>query len=144
MSLSFQENGNLIPGIHLISIEDFENWFGYNSARKEMIQGLKLAISWLKECGCKIIYIDGSFVTTKVIPGDFDACWDANGVDLNLIKEKYPLIIDFSNGRANQKFHFKGELFPAQVKATPYDIYLNFFQADRDGKPKGIVQLNIG
>ena len=31
------------------------------------------------------VYLDGSFVSAKLIPGDFDACWDEDGVDFDSI-----------------------------------------------------------
>ena len=41
----------------------------------------------LRAAGCKRAYIDGSFITTKEHPGDFDACWDLDGVDFDVIDE---------------------------------------------------------
>ncbi|MFH7015206.1 DUF6932 family protein [Flavobacterium sp. FlaQc-47] len=143
MAITFQKNGNLLPGIHIMTIEEFEINYGYNDYRKKLIEGLKIGISHLKDCGCKKIFIDGSFVTTKEIPGDFDACWDANNVDIPKLKYKYPTIVDFTNGRKNQKDLYHGEFFPAQEPATPYMLYINFFQKDKNDDPKGIVQINL-
>ena len=143
MELLFQLNGNLVKGIHIMSISEFENHFGYNNHRKKLIEGLKIGINELKDCGCKRIYIDGSFVTTKEVPNDFDSCWDEDGVDISKLKSLYPTIIDFSNERKNQKNKYYGEFFPARINATPYNIYIDFFQSDRDGNLKGIVQINI-
>ena len=28
-----------------------------------------------------MVYVDGSFVTEKETPGDFDACWEMDGID---------------------------------------------------------------
>ena len=36
-----------------------------------------------------------------------------------------------------------GEFFPARIKASPYDIYIDFFQFDKNGDPKGIIQINL-
>jgi hypothetical protein len=87
--------------------------------------------------------VDGSFVTEKMFPGDFDACWDPHGVDVTLLD---PVFLDFSNGRAAQKGRFRGELFlsssPADSKGTSF---LRFFQIDKmTGKAKGIVALDLG
>lgn len=143
MDLIFQPNGNLEKGIHILTMNEFEKKFGYNAHRKELIEGLKKGIIELKDCGCKKMYIDGSFVTKKEIPNDFDACWDEYGVDLQKLKTLYPAIIDFSNQRKNQKIKYSGEFFPSRISATPYDIYIDFFQTDRDGNPKGIIQINL-
>jgi hypothetical protein len=143
MSLTFQDNGNLPKGVLVMTIDEFELKFGFNDYRKKLIVGLKLGISHLKNCGCKTIYIDGSFVTKKEFPGDFDACWDATGVDINKLKREYGIILDFLNERANQKSLYLGEFFPAQAPADHSLIYFHFFQKDKDNNPKGIVQINL-
>ena len=35
----------------------------------------------LKNAGCLTVYLNGSFVTNKEVPNDFDACWEEDGVD---------------------------------------------------------------
>lgn len=68
-----------------------------------MIQGLKLAMEELQAAGCQTIYIDGSFITEKSNPGDFDACWDENGVDLNDLQRIAPTLYNFAQKRDEQK-----------------------------------------
>ncbi|GAB3234999.1 hypothetical protein J0A67_19585 [Algoriphagus aestuariicola] len=143
MRLEFQHNGSLKPGIHKLTFEEFEEDFGFNPHRKALIVGLKIGIEELRECGCTKIYIDGSFTTRKETPTDFDACWDVLGVDLPKLKTKFPTMLDFSNHRENQKKRYKGEFFPAQASASPYNIYLDFFQKDRDGNKKGIIEITL-
>lgn len=141
--LAFQKNGNLIPGIHVLDISEVEKEFAYNPIRKNLFEGLKLAMNHLKDSGCQRLFLDGSYVTTKEDPGDFDACWDHTGVDLNYLRSNYPVLLDFKNERENQKKIYKGELFLAIMNATPFDIYINFFQMDKDDYPKGIVLINL-
>ena len=143
MDLTFQANGNLLKGIHIMKIEEFEIKFGYNEHRKKLIEGLKRGIAHLKDCGCKTIFVDGSFVTTKEFPRDFDACWDANSVDIDKLKNQYETILDFSSERKNQKSMYFGEFFPSQINADPYTLFIHFFQRDKDNNPKGIVQINL-
>ncbi len=89
------------------------------------------------------MFIDGSFVTAKERPGDFDACWDARGVDPEALD---PVLLDFARGRAAQKAKYGGELFIANTAATPAGtIFLDFFQIDKTtGDPKGIIAVNLG
>jgi hypothetical protein len=47
----------------------------------------------LKAAGCRTIYIDGSFVTSKQKPGDFDACWEDNGVDIKYLESIAPTLL---------------------------------------------------
>ena len=139
--MDFQKNGNLLTGIHTLTIEEFENLFGYNEHRKMLIQGLKLGIKELQLCGCQEIYIDGSFVTEKEIPGDFDACWEENGMDIDKLIREFPTLVDFDNERERQKTVYSGEFFPARGGASPYDLYIDFFQSDKDGNAKGIIKI---
>lgn len=143
MSLTFQGNGNLVEGIHVMTLEEFEIEFGSNYHRNKIIGGLKIGMAELKDCGCKKIYIDGSFVTKKEYPGDFDACWDESGVDLLRLKSEYGTIINFDNHRKAQKERYFGEFFPMSFPADEHMLFLYFFQKDRDGNKKGIVQIDL-
>jgi hypothetical protein len=58
------------------------------------------------------VYIDGSFVRVKREPGDYDACWDIDGVNVEALDSVF---LDFSKGRTAQKRKFFGEFFPAQM-----------------------------
>ena len=96
----------------------------------------------LKEAGCKAVFLDGSFVTSKEMPGDFDACWAIQDVDVNKLD---PVFFDFTNLRAAQKARFQGEFFPADIpEGFSGSTFLEFFQVDRDsGESKGIIALDM-
>ena len=141
MILSSHENGNLAPGIHWAEWKEFEERFGTNSHRRKLLKGLKAAIASLRKAGCRAIYIDGSFVTVKELPNDFDGCWSVEGVEPDLLDL---VLLDFSNGRAAQKAKYGGEFFPAElVEGGSGQTWLDFFQQDRNGKPKGIVGIRL-
>ena len=84
--------------------------------------------------------IDGSFVSRIDLPGDYDGAWDTRGVDPNRLD---PVLLDFSNGRAAMKSKYLGELFPATFFAAPGVLYRDFFLRDRNGVPKGVVNLEL-
>ncbi|HEU0178347.1 MAG TPA: hypothetical protein VFV58_29130 [Blastocatellia bacterium] len=71
---NFDEAGNLPCGVHWASWREFDKRFGVNRRRRKLLKGLQLALASLRAAGCRIVYIDGSFVTTKKMPNDFDAC----------------------------------------------------------------------
>ncbi len=75
----FDERGNLPPGIHKADWTELEAAFGGSPRRVALLAGLREALASLRRAGCRTAYIDGSFVTAKEEPGDFDACWDAVG-----------------------------------------------------------------
>jgi hypothetical protein len=93
--------------------------------------------------GCRRAYINGSFVTTKVQPADFDGCWEVDGVDLSRLD---PVLMTFTQRRAAQKRKYGGELFPADWPADAHGTsFLRFFQRDRrSGRPKGIIAIDLG
>jgi hypothetical protein len=138
-----ETSGNLPPGIHQATWEELERAFGSTPHRRALLEGLLRALSALRRAGCRRAYVDGSFVTAKEVPGDFDACWDLEGVDPDLLE---PTLLDFTNRRAAQKAKYGGELFIATDAAGPAGIrFLDFFQHDkRTGDPKGIVTLDLG
>lgn len=140
----FDADGDLPPGIHWTDWETFELRFGRNRWRRTLLDGLKAAIIDLRKAGCQTVYVDGSFVTSKEPPGDFDGCWDPSGVDTTLLN---PVLLDVTPPRKAQKARYGGELFNmhdiAIVIGGQSLTYIDFFQQDRFGKPKGIVGLEI-
>jgi hypothetical protein len=131
----------LPPGIHVATWQELEARFGINARRREILDGLLRALQALKAAGCTQVYVDGSFVTSKELPGDFDGCWDDAGVDYDRLD---PVLLEFKNHRAAQKAKFDGEMFVASTGADPMGtLFLDFFQRDRDGRAKGIVQIDL-
>lgn len=139
---AFNEDGNLPPGIHWATWQDLCDRFGTTPHRRELLEGLKAALESLRDAGCTTAYIDGSFVTSKDVPADFDACWDPAGVDPSRLD---PILLKFDRGRAAQKAKFKGELFPSSsMAATSGPAFLAFFQVDKNsGKPKGLIAVDL-
>ncbi len=92
---------NLPPGIHDAKWNDFVSHFGIGSRRIELVESMESMLLHLWDVGCKAVKIDGSFVTSKLKPSDFDGTWDPEGVDETeldiviadedkyLMKEKY-------------------------------------------------------
>lgn len=140
---TFNPDGNLPPGIHWSEWDAIVNRYGITPWRCDLLRGLQSALKALKTAGCRTVYLDGSFVTSKAVPSDFDACWEHDGVDFTLLD---PVLLDFKRGRAAQKAKFRGELLPARSVVTEHGtLFLDFFQTDRDtGNRKGIIALDLG
>lgn len=138
----FSDSGNLPEGIHDASWDEIVDRFGTNVRRRTLLEGLRRALDGLRQAGCQRAYLDGSFVTSKEAPGDFDACWEAAHVSATLLD---PVLLTFANRRAAQKERFGGELFPADWAADPHGTrFLDYFQRDKTtGEPKGIVALDL-
>ena len=108
-----------------------------------MAAGIKDAAENLKNAGCQTLYINGSFVTNKEVPNDFDACWEEAGVDPVVLD---PVLLTFDPGRATQKAKYSGELFPSSAMASRDGFsFLEFFQTDKEtGRRKGIIAIDLG
>ena len=138
----FDDSGNLPPGVHEATWDEFADRFGITPQRRALLAGLYSALQVLQSAGCRAVYIDGSFVTNKLVPNDFDACWDIEGVDPDQLD---PVLLTFDDRRAAQKAKYLGELFPAQLtEGGSGGSFLEFFQVDKEtGNPKGIVALDL-
>ena len=141
----FDENGNLPPGIHFCEWEEFNERFGTNFTRDRLIKGLLRAMMKLKAAGCRIIYINGSFVTSETRPKDIDACWEDDGLSLEYLKSIDPVLYNFARGRTEQKNIYRGDIFPASYPADEAgNSYLDFFQLDnRINIRKGIIAIDL-
>jgi hypothetical protein len=136
-------DGLLPPGIHIAEWAEVWAAFGTNPHRQRLLAGFLRAIRALKVAGCKLVYLDGSFVTGKEKPGDFDGCWEISGVNSASLD---PILLTFDSGRLAQKIKYGGELFPATSVANPITMqtYIEFFQIDKEtGVAKGLIAIDL-
>lgn len=143
MPLKFGPTGKLPKGVHDATWTEIEQRLGFSFTRKELLKGLLKGCQMLKAAGVKKVYIGGSFVTRKKVPGDFDCCYDLANVDFNSLPGP---LKDVSPPRDAQKDMFGGEFIPSEAIADPGpppESYLTFFQHTRTGAPVGIVALDL-
>jgi hypothetical protein len=137
----FDEHGSLPSGIHQATWNEIVTRYATSVRRRELLHGLLDALRSLKVAGCRTAYLDGSFVTSEIRPGDFDACWESGDVDLTRLDTE---LQDFSNRRAAQKARYGGEPFPAEWPAqTDGTTYLDYFQRDQKGQAKGVLAIDL-
>jgi len=131
----------LPPGFHNATLEEVESRFATSEHRKRLFSGFKEGILALRKAGCRKIFLDGSFITDKAIPNDFDVCWEDIGIDDTKLD---PVFTDFSNRRKKQKDRFHGEFFPTGIMADGVHSFLDFFQIDKyTGSAKGIIYIEF-
>lgn len=139
---SFHAETGLLPvGEHPATWDEVVERFGWNEWRRRLLDGLAEGLDLLAAAGCRRVWLNGSFVTAKEEPGDFDACWDMDGVDVEKLD---PILVDLAAGRSAQKARFGGEFLPNVEEAGSGLVFAEFFQRERDGSHKGIVVLGIG
>ena len=146
MVIKFNDDDALIDGIHEMSLEDFKEKFVFNSRRGQIFKGFLILIDDLRAINCQTVYVDGSFVTLKEIPGDIDVCWD-DGDDINweLLDSDYPIFFDLDPPREAQQLRYHADVFPANIyEGGSGKLFKDFFQQHKDtGNPKGIIKINI-
>lgn len=131
----------LPPGIHWASLDEIKARFTGTSRRQWLFEGLVQAVDALGMAGCRRLFLDGSFVTSKDSPKDYDGCWDASGV---VAARLDPVLLDFSDGRRAQKAKYRGELFIAMMANGSSGTFLEFFQTEKHtGAVKGIVGVEL-
>jgi hypothetical protein len=133
--------GYLPPGVYGALWPEIVARFGDNIHRDTLLDGLLRAFTNLASAHCQLVLLDGSFVSVKPLPKDYDAAWETYGVDPFLLD---PVLLDFRNGRAAMKAKYGGELFPASALAASGVLYRDFFKRDRNGTPKGVLQVALG
>lgn len=110
----------------------------------QLLAGMKNALVSLKMAGCRTVYIDGSFVTSKDNPNDYDSCLELNDdVDISRLDPAF-LPTKWGDWRQKQKLKWGGEFFIANhTEGVSGQPFLRFFQTDREGNEKGIVALDL-
>lgn len=93
----FAANGNLPAGIHRATWDEFCKRFGRSRHRNKLLGGLAAALNTLTAAGCRTVYINGSFVTRKQMPNDYDLC---GSIDRVVAERLDPVLLDFSFGAA--------------------------------------------
>jgi hypothetical protein len=134
-------DGLLPEGVHELSWRELVSLCAFTPWRVTLTEGLGRGALALAEAGCTTLWVDGSYVTQKAEPSDFDACWDSDGVDRALLD---PVLLLFGNHRALQKAKYFGEFFPNVVEAGTGFLFRDFFQIDKtSGGRKGIIELDL-
>ena len=132
--------GYLPAGEHHADWNEVAERFGWNDHRRRLLRGLHRLSAALRDLGCMIFLLDGSFITEKELPSDFDACCDYAGIPP---KDIYRLrLVDTSEV---MKAEWLGEVYPLGEHVPSDDRYTfrEFFQSDRSDLPKGIVRLDL-
>jgi hypothetical protein len=134
-------DGLLPPGIHKATWREVCERFGWNLRRGRLLIGLQLARRDLRRAGCYTAWLDGSFVTSKDHPRDYDLAWEPDGVDVALLD---PVLRDVCPPRWGQKVKYLGDILPNVREASSGQPFLDFFQQDIDtGRARGIVEMDL-
>lgn len=141
----FENNGNLPPGIHNASIVEVKQRFGINPHRKNLLTGLDKLLKHLEDIGCFLVYLDGSFITNKEYPSDYDLAWSTEGLSNDNISKIDPILLDIKQFKTEVKEKYLGDIFPAEIpEGNTGKRFRDFFQIDKNtGEDKGIIAISL-
>jgi len=141
----FRADGTLPPGVHVADDwEEIVRVFGRTPQRRSLLRRLHAGLENLRDAGCPWVLLDGSFTATKPNPADVDGCWKyVAQIDEGVLDEAFWLE-DFVLDRRSLRIRFGMDFFIGDaIEAGSGKPFAEFFQTDRDGKPKGIVRLDL-
>jgi len=125
MTLRLNKDGYLPKGIHKATLNEIKQRFGSSSSkRKELFKGFQSLVQLLRKHkgDIKEFLLNGSFVTNKELPKDFDF----NSPEVKQLRRSKEL--------------FNGHILTAIEEDTiECHRLIDFFGHDRDRKPKGLV-----
>ena len=140
--LTFVE-GLLVPGTHVISLEEFLNTFCNDSeskiglheetVRSDFYKPFCDIVEWAEDAGARSIVVGGSFVSRKKRPSDMDI------VILFARSDQIP--------KSTERYDANGVTLDVQLlaeeKVSIVDAYLELLATTRSEVPHGLVQIKL-
>ena len=133
--------GMLPPGRHEATVEEIRRRFGSgNLVRSRLMKGLDAVLRMARKVGADLLYLDGSFVTDKKEPGDWDAVLLLPAGARIWSKEAIALA-----DRPDVRKRYDGDLFTVSEEDTEVLAHYveGVFVHDRNGRAKGLVVLRL-
>lgn len=141
----FTDEGMLPPGVHETDLEELKEKMSWSRKRRDLLAGLEEALELMASCGVARAYLDGSFVTDKDRPNDIDGCYDlTEDVTAENLGRLAPIFPPSLSNRAEAKSRFGIDFFPAAAtELGSGQPFLRFFQADREGRERGVLSVEL-
>ena len=129
----FEDNGYLLPGIHVASLDEVEARFGRESElRVVQIQSLRWLVDLARRAGIRRLVLNGSFVTDVIEPNDVDC--------VLLVDPDFPRDFEAAKELDDGLPFLDLEIVGGADFAVLVDQIL---ATDRDAVAKGLIELTI-
>lgn len=135
-SLYFNSGGDLHRTIHP-SYQKFLTLFATNPRRRQLLANALPFFHIFYSCNVQVVYIGGSFASTKELPEDIDLCFDITPIDETKLRTEFPQFLD-PNAIGSIRRDLQCHIF--HFDDVDRD-HLDLLSGDRDGNPKGLVKL---
>jgi len=142
----FRDDGWLPEGHHRTTLEELTVRFGDQMGSRRAVVLLSL-LQWRDEARAAglagLVILDGSFISRKEAPGDFDLVFLYDEASEQLLKSD-------SNARALtdmqacHKAGFRGDIFALPLslqRLSPLLGGMDMFDRDRQGQTKGVLEV---
>ena len=133
--------GVLPPGLHRATMSEIRRRFGNDAGvRARLMKGFEAVVRMARKTGASKLYLDGSFVTDKKAPGDWDAVLVLPAGARISSKEAQVL----ADREALKKRH-GGDLFTVMQEDEEIIVHYveGVFAHDREGRPKGLLIVDL-
>jgi len=125
---AFDENGNLPPGIHCCTVDEIVARFGAGSPERRVgTRQLVRFVRWARRAGVRRLLVNGSYITSKAVPIDVDLVVLPGAVLVDETETTLPFL-------------------HVQLAADEADLAQWArvdFGGDREGNPKGILEVEL-
>ena len=141
---AFREDGWLPVGHHPVSWEEIDAHFGGDphSKRAMLMQKLRTFRDGLRACGCSgRIILDGSFVSAKLVPGDFDMLLVLQP-DIQQRKDSNPRLSRLLDAEMSEN-QDGYSVFYAPENSSAIDFLLPMWDNSKEGIAKGVVEVEL-
>lgn len=126
-------------GLHFVGLREFRDAFAFNAHRAWLFEGFKAACHDLRVAGCARVFVGGSYVTSKLEPSDYDACWDPVGVSNTL----EPILYD-ENLLLERRERYRGDLLIGGCDPGPGGEWFRYLSRDKvTGEERGMIGVKL-
>lgn len=134
----WDNKGNLPPGVWTASIEEIEKRCATSENRRLLFRGFKQVIELLQAASCPEVFLNGSYVTSAATPGDYDLCYEWNGMQA---AESLHAFLTMT-AEERKRIYF-GDIFVRMPSPPFFFDHVEEWQKDRDGEIKGILRIDL-
>jgi hypothetical protein len=131
-------NGNLPPGVWTATMSEIKAHFTGNEIRSRLFKELEKVLEVLKDANCMEAFLNGSFVTKTLEPGDYDLCYEPTGLEP---REALRQLLELS--AAERKKKHSGDIFIRFPSPPFFFDHVESWQTDREGNAKGILRIEL-
>ena len=139
----FYDGMYLPPGDHPATWPEVVEKFGGGAIRSDFCRRLLRLLQAAKNCNFREVYLFGSFISAKELPGDVDLMWVYDvGLDFDSLRTECRELLNYQIMKEREKW----DLWCCSDDQDVKTELLKGWRTDKspEKKPRGLVILDIG